>query len=222
MNAAPVLLVIGIHREELAFGRAVAEGLDQQKVQVLTVPEGLSGKRPLRDQQFKYNTLHQALYQQLLPSIRCRHALLLDLHTGSDPAGPSADLICADAIWRDRLAFEIAARPALAAQNLRIVPLGTETEFPHAHTVIPKQIWNNPEFTYLGMEIYLPETAAGQTAGQTLAKSLVMLVADLAAKPCPTSTQQRLAVGRQMHTQTSHEQTAGDGMPALLPGRRQS
>jgi hypothetical protein len=221
MSIAPVLLVIGIHREELAFGRTVAERLDPQKVQVLTIPEGLSGKRPLIDQQFNYNTLHQALYQQLLPSVQGRHTLLLDLHTGSDPAGPSADLICADAAWRDRLAFEIAARPALAAQNLRIVPLGTETEFPHAHTVIPKRIWNNPEFIYLGMEIYLPETVSGQTAGRDLAQSLVTLVADLAAKPFPSSTEQRLAVGRQMHPQTSHEQAAGDSVPAFLPGRRQ-
>jgi len=222
MRDTPLLLVIGIHREELAFGRAVADTLDPRLLKVLTVPEGLSGQRPLPDQAFMYQTLHQALYMQLLPYVIGHHTLLLDLHTGSDPAGPSADLICADAIWRDRLAFEIAARPALAAQNLRIVPLGTETEFPYAHTVIPKQIWNNPEFTYLGMEIYLPEGEAGQTAGRDLAHSLVTLVADLAAKPCPTSTQQRLAVGRQMHTQASHEQTAGDGMPAFLPGRGQS
>lgn len=203
MPNPPLLLVIGIHREELAFGRAVAEGLDPTRIHVLTVPEGLSGRKPLPDQVFNYQTLHQALYLQLLPYLLGRHTLLLDLHSGSDSAGPGADLICADAAWRSALATEIAQRPDLAQQNLRIIPLGDENEFPHAHTVIPKKIWHNPRFTYLGLEIYLPETTAGQTAGRELAKSLVMLAAELAAKPLPSSPQQGLTLSRKVHSKTS-------------------
>jgi hypothetical protein len=186
MDIAPVLLVIGIHREELAFGRTVAEGLDPQKIQVLTIPEGLSGKRPLLDQQFKYNTLHQALYRQLLPSVQGRHTLLLDLHTGSDPAGPSADLICADADWRTALTAEIANHPELAKHDVRIVALGSKTTLPHAQTVIPKQIWNNSSFTYLGMEIYLPASTEGQLHACNLARELVKVVSKLAADKRPT------------------------------------
>ncbi|MGY6277547.1 hypothetical protein [Methylomonas sp. MgM2] len=107
MQDAPLLLVIGIHREELAFGRAVAEGLNPERIKVLTVPEGLSGRKPLPDQVFNYQTLHRALYLQLLPYVLGRHAVLLDLHSGSDTAGPSADLICADAAWCNALAHEI-------------------------------------------------------------------------------------------------------------------
>ncbi|MCD2453682.1 hypothetical protein GO003_025210 [Methylicorpusculum oleiharenae] len=188
MQGAPVLLVIGIHREELAFGRAVAKGLDPQQIQVLTVPEGLSGRRPLPDQSFNYQTLHRALYQQLLPYVLGHHSVLLDLHSGCDTAGPSADLICAGAGWRDALEQEIDRRPDFHKQDVRIVPLGIESEFPHAHTVIPKKIWHNPRFTYLGLEVYLPETVDGQNAGRDLAKSLVMLVAELATRPLADST----------------------------------
>jgi hypothetical protein len=118
MKTAPLLLVIGIHREERAFGRMVAEGLVSERVQVLTVPEGLSGKRPLIDQQFKYETLHRALYLQLLPCVQGRHALLLDLHAGSDPAGPSADLICVDARLRSLPAEDIVNSPKLGEHNV--------------------------------------------------------------------------------------------------------
>jgi len=201
MTECPLLLVIGIHREELAFGCEVADRLNDLRLKVLTVPEGLSGKRPLSDQQFRYQTLHRALYLQLLPFVLGRHTVLLDLHSGSDPAGPSADLICADTAWRELLATEISRRPALTAVNLRILPLGSETEFPYAHTVIPKQIWNNPGFTYLGMEIYLPETATGRTQARDLAQHLVTVAADLAAVQAQQcSTQQRLAMGGQLHT----------------------
>jgi hypothetical protein len=225
MNAAPVLLVVGIHREELAFGQTVAESLDRQRVQVLTVPEGLSGKRPLQGQQFKYNILHEALYLQLLPSIRGKHDVLLDLHTGSDPAGPSADLICSDGRWRTGLAEDISRRPGLAAQNVRIVALGGESPFPHAHTVIPREIWDNPAFAYLGMEIYLPDTAEGRLAALDLARELVEIVAARAAgmrmaQMEPALAQQRLPMRRQMNPEAGDEQSAADGMPSFLPGRR--
>jgi len=201
MTECPLLVVIGIHREELAFGREVADHLDDPRLKVLAVPEGLSGKRPLTDQQFKYQTLHKALYLQLLPYVLGHHTLLLDLHSGTDPAGPSADLICADTHWRAALAAEFNRRPALTAGSLRIVPLGSETEFPHARTVIPEQIWNHPAFTYLGLEIYLPETAPGRTQARDLALQLISIAADLATVQAEhLSTQQRLAVGSQVHT----------------------
>src|SRR5690606_5090834 len=114
MKSFSVLLVIGIHREELAFGQTVVEGLNKDCLQVLTVPEGISGTRPLIDQQFTYETLHRALYLQLLPHVQGRHALLIDLHAGSDPAGPSADLICADISLRACMEAAIRGHPGLA------------------------------------------------------------------------------------------------------------
>ncbi|QTR49291.1 FeoC-like transcriptional regulator [Candidatus Thiothrix anitrata] len=40
------LLVIGIHREERAFGEAVASSLDPTLFDVLVIPDGLSGQHP--------------------------------------------------------------------------------------------------------------------------------------------------------------------------------
>ncbi|SFB63287.1 hypothetical protein [Azotobacter beijerinckii] len=46
MNTPQTLLVIGIHREELAFGQTVARDVDPAQVAVLEIPEGLSGQPP--------------------------------------------------------------------------------------------------------------------------------------------------------------------------------
>jgi hypothetical protein len=100
---APTVLLIGIHREELAFGRAVARGLDDPGIAVLEIPEGLSGRRPRPDQRFHYETLHRALCLQLLPHLAGHCRLLIDLHTGLDRQGPSADLMCADCGRRKKL-----------------------------------------------------------------------------------------------------------------------
>ncbi len=46
------VLVIGVHREELAFGDKVADDLDPSLADLLCIPEGLSGQRPRQDQLF--------------------------------------------------------------------------------------------------------------------------------------------------------------------------
>ncbi len=157
MHTPATLLLIGIHREELAFGRFVADALDARDAAVLAIPEGLSGRRPRPDQCFQYATLHRALYLQLLPRLTGHYRLLIDLHTGSDDAGPCADVFCANAGLRGTLAADasIASLPR-ASRAPRIVSLGADTAEPHARTVIPPEIWNNPAFCYLGLELYLP------------------------------------------------------------------
>ena len=152
--------------------------LEVEDLDVLEIPEGLSGRRPLPDETFRYGALHRALYLQLLPHVGGTHRLLIDLHSGLDQQGPSADLLCADTALRARL------RRALDAEgckerpdaSVRIVPLG-QAGVVQARTVIPEAIWNNPAFAYLGMELYLPVTVEGRASGAILARRLVRLVA---------------------------------------------
>lgn len=167
----PALLLIGVHREELDFGRAVAQALGAD-VGVLEIPDGLSGRRPLPGETHRYDTLHQALYQQLLPHVRGHYRLLIDLHTGRDRQGPSADLLCASAALREALRRAIAGDEGLAGADIRLIPLG-DAEPVHARTVIPEQIWRNAAFDYLGLEIYLPDGPAGQRTAVELAARLV-------------------------------------------------
>jgi len=172
-----VLLLIGIHREELEFGRAVARGLDRAEIALLEISEGLSGQRPLPGEKFHYDTLHEALYRQLLPHMAGRHRLLVDLHSGSDSQGPSVDLISADTALCARLKAAIAQDESLAAAEIRVIPLG-DAESAHARTVIPREIWDNPDFGYLGIEVYLPENGARHNEALKLTRQLVRLAGD--------------------------------------------
>lgn len=180
--ATRTLLVVGIHREELAFGQAVAAGLaDADAIDVLAIPDGLPGRHPRPDERFHHDTLHRELYLQLLPHLR-GHRLLIDLHTGLDRQGPCADIYCR---VPERLA-PLAARHA-GEQAPRLVRLGTEgaERFPGGRTIIPAEIWQNPHCLYVGLEIYLPAPGAGTAADQAYARDLVRALAAAAAASQP-------------------------------------
>ena len=171
--SAPVLLVVGIHREERAFGQAVAAGLAGGLVDVLDIDDGLSGRRPRQDQRFQYDTLHRALYLQLPPQMGPSRRLLIDLHTGLDPDGPCADLYCRNlAFLRLRLAQSAAPNSAP-----RLISLGGKGDAPGAATVIPREVWDNHHFCYVGMEIYLRQAGAGSPDEQAYACALVRALA---------------------------------------------
>jgi hypothetical protein len=174
MSRPATLLVIGIHREELAFGQAVAAELDPATVEVLAIPEGLSGRHPRADQRFHWDTLHRALYLQLRPHVHPHHRLLIDLHTGIDQAAPCADLYSRDPT---RLAALLAHAQALAPPP-RLITLGGTANAPGAQTVIPEVVWNDPDCLYVGMEIYLAEPGAGCVSERDYARALIAALAD--------------------------------------------
>lgn len=187
MPGPATLLVIGIHREELAFGERVAQGLDPRKVAVLRIGEGLSGRRPRPDERFHYDTLHRALYRQLLPLVDESTRLVLDLHTGQDLQGPCADLICArPGLLAERLA-DTPFRRSSAPGTVRILRLGPdrstdtaggEGEARVGRTAVPAEVWRNLRFLYVGVEVFLPEAGAGTPEQQDFARRLVTTLAE--------------------------------------------
>lgn len=174
MSRPATLLVIGIHREELAFDQAVAASLDPASMQVLAIPDGLSGRHPRADQGFHWDTLYRALYLQLRPHVRGQHRLLIDLHTGIDEAAPCADLYSRDPA---RLVAALARRDALAPPP-RLITLGDAAIESGAQTVIPDAVWNDPDCLYVGMEIYLAEPGPGRSAEREYARALIAALAD--------------------------------------------
>ena len=186
------VLVIGIHREELAFGEAVAAGLDLSHLTLLRIPAGVSGARPSPDQAFYYRTNHQELYLQVLAQVRGHYDLLLDLHAGVNEPGRCADLISAD---RHLLACLLdhsgPAQPPPSGELERGVLLAAPDDPPRvsdsllsAHTVIPMSVWENEAFRYLGIEVFLPTAGAGQPADWTFARRLIEQSLACAALQC--------------------------------------
>lgn len=183
--------MIGIHREELAFGREVLRGLEVGEVDVLEIPEGLSGRRPLPDECFRHRALHRTLYLQLLPYLGPAHRLLVDLHAGLDDGGPIVDLLCASASLQVHLGLALKSAEfvvdgeavARLCDRVRVVALDPRQAV-HANTVIPEEIWNNAGFAYLGVEVYLPADAPGRTRGVLLARQVIRLARHCAEEIC--------------------------------------
>lgn len=180
------VLIIGVHREELAFGDKVAAGLDSSLIDVVRIPEGLSGHRPRQDEIFYYEILHRELYHQLLGRVRGRYSIVLDLHCGLDESG-----LCADLISSDRPLLACVQRQTIARfgetegnKILRLVLLDGKpnVESPvnptPAHTVIPPEVWNATTFVYVGIEIYLPTRDSGNATDWELARWLIRTIVE--------------------------------------------
>lgn len=182
---AKALLVIGIHREELAFGEAVASGIDRALFDVLTIPEGLSGQRPRPDQRFRFDAMHVALYRQLLPYVKGRYPLLVDLHTGVNETGFCMDLFCRDPAWLSTLLPPLSRqKPEVAVRVLRMIQPGEKCLDGEAvaETVIPGEIWRNPAFRYLGVEAFLSACGAGTTEEQDFTRQFLNQLIGLSGK----------------------------------------
>lgn len=194
--AAPtVLLVIGVHRGELAFGEAVAARLDPARFTVLRIPDGLSGRRPLPDGIDAYRRLHDELYHQIMRHLAPGHRLLIDLHTGIDEIRPSADVLTADPALLVHLA---AACPAPGDPPVRCIRLADAHEtpdpraanpvpWPIAHPDLPRRVWCQAHPRYVCVEVYLPAVGTGTPADHAFTAALLARIADCPLPPEPAA-----------------------------------
>lgn len=179
---ARAVLILGIHREELAFGEAVAAGLDPARIDLLRIPQGVSGARPTQDQAFYYRANHRELYGQILRQVRGRYDLVIDLHCGIHEPGRCADLFSADPLLLGCACSAARRSPGVPPNPIRPVLLGgaspsaQDTPVPpplRARTVIPEAIWNSPRFRYLGIEVFLASPGPGDPQDWALARGLI-------------------------------------------------
>ena len=113
------LLVIGIHRAELAFGDRVATRLDRDRVDVLRIPHGIGQPKRGPGESFYSRTQHREIYLQLLQQVKGRYTTMIDLHAGLDEAGLSADVYCHDDAFLAKLAARL--RSSALAYRVRLV-----------------------------------------------------------------------------------------------------
>lgn len=189
MKNKAALLVVGIHREERAFGEAVASGLNRTLFDVLVIPDGLSGIRPRPDQRYHFDTLHRALYQQLLPYVSGHYPLLVDLHTGLNEQAFCIDVFCREpSSLNPLLAQEQQQTPQVPLRAVQMLQAGEPTvgTAPVAETVIPPTLWRNPDFAYFGVEAFLTAPGSGTSNEQQLTRQLLE---QLASTQAPLSAQ---------------------------------
>lgn len=154
--------MIGVHREELAFGDAVAAVMGASAPAVLRVPEGVPRACSAPNRRFYSETAHREIYRQLHEETRRRADLLIDLHCGQDASGGSADLYCHDASFLSAAGARLAARGL--KERVRLIKIGDEADGPLkacppgldglARTWIPRDLWATAPPLYVGLEVY--------------------------------------------------------------------
>ncbi len=100
---ANTLLVIGIHREELAFGDRVAETVDRAAIDIMRIPSGISHARAATDDAFYFEARHREIYLQLRQQVKNRYRLVIDLHCGTRSQGRYAEVFSSAAPFRHSL-----------------------------------------------------------------------------------------------------------------------
>lgn len=179
------LLLIGLHRGELAFGDQVAARL-AGRVELLRIEQGLDGARPTADALFLYRIRHAEMYRQVLQRLGHRRGLVLDLHSGIDEQRRQAEVYCRSEALLSRLEGALARRGGPLAGRvslLRIEPesggaAGGRGRYGVARTYIPEDVWRHASFCYVGIEVFLAAAGAGVAEDHAFAAELVTLIAD--------------------------------------------
>lgn len=174
------LLVIGVHREELAFGDRVAGLLDSALIDVLRIPQGIPQAHTGTDGGFYSDTQHREIYLQLRQQVKGRYRLLIDLHSGLDENGRCADVFCRDERFLGCLAA-LGTGGTSRVRLIKIVASDQPTAAPtlsdiieaDARTRIPRKIWDDDNCLYVGLEVYLADDGAGTPADWRLARELI-------------------------------------------------
>lgn len=179
--APDILLVTGIHREELEFGDHVAALVDSASLEVLRIPEGISRARRGGDREFYLGAQHREIYLQLHQQVRGRYCLLIDLHSGLDENGPCADVFCHHAGLLGCLAERL-PRGGDRVRLIEILGRGERLERDNgrggavaagAHTWIPRAVWDTRAPAYVGLEVFLKKEGGGDREDWQLALGVI-------------------------------------------------
>lgn len=185
-DGARILLVIGVHREELAFGDQLVSGLAGQMIDVLRIPSGLSARRPRADQLADYRANHASLYDQIGDHLQPAHEIMIDLHC-SVGACPDMDIICADTGFLQMLREACGHTKGLRDAILRTIQMVSDEDLRDHDRFedeaqlfmkpdLPPSIWKARKPLYVGLEIYLQEEGAGTPRDWQLGRSLIQLI----------------------------------------------
>jgi len=181
-------LVVGIHKEELAFGQQVARLMEGNGVHIVMIDNGLSHDRSYYRSGFYHSTAHREMYLQLHQQlIQKKVALVIDLHTGINETGRCADILSANTILLKKIDLlldkvEKHTFSAPGEERLYEITLIDEKKkdmndsFSACHTIIPQKIWDSREYTYAGLEIYLRDAGEGFTSDWEYAAGLIRML----------------------------------------------
>lgn len=185
-GAKDTLVVIGVHREEAAFGEEVAKQLDGKNFDILRVGHGLSARRPRPDQLQAYLDGHDRLYRRIAEDISDGCQLMIDLHCRQKDRA-DADLFAADAAFLDHCLKAHEEDPLMTGKYLRPIRMVSDADLDElsmealrsqlfSKPELPEAIWRAEQPVYVGIEIYLQTEGTGSPDEWLFACHLIDMV----------------------------------------------
>ena len=158
------VLVTGIRKEELAFGKQVSRLLVKSGIQIVVIDNGLSHERAYCKSGFYHSTAR-----------REKLDLLIDLHTGINETGRCVDILSANTRFlktMDGLLKGVEKHIFSAPREERLYEIiqtdtkSTEKDssFSVCHTIIPEKVWNFCQCIHAGLKIYLNKSGQGSSS----------------------------------------------------------
>ena len=75
-------VIIGAHREELAFGEKTTKGINKRGIEIIRIPEGIPNKRSNGELKSSKRANLANLYSRIHKKVCGSFDLVIDLHSG--------------------------------------------------------------------------------------------------------------------------------------------
>nr|WP_321445142.1 hypothetical protein [uncultured Cohaesibacter sp.] len=185
-KAKETIVVIGVHREEAAFGEKVASLLAGEDFGVMRVGKGLTARRPRPDQLQAYLDNHNRLYHRIAGELDAECKVMIDLHCRQKDH-TDADLFAADEALLRHCMQRHASDPNMTGKCLRPVRMVSDADLDglsmqalrsqlFSKPELPEDVWRARCPVYVGLEIYIQNEGEGQPEEWMFARNLVELV----------------------------------------------
>jgi|GEM_PF-852583 len=185
-------LIIGAHREELAFGEKTANRIKKKGIDVIRIADGIPNRRAHGELKSSKKTDLDNLYSRIHRKVCGKYDLVIDLHSGLSEKW-SADIFSSgmdfldfmDAglkkIFRDKFHLPDEIRLFKIIRNNQSKPNAFDDRFPICLAFVPEDIVNGKHYRYVGLEVYLT-SQEGCSADYRLSQQLILAVHECAMR----------------------------------------
>ena len=184
-------LIIGAHREELAFGEKTANHIKKKGIDVIHIADGIPNRRARGELKSSQKTDLDNLYSRIHRKVCGKYDLVIDLHSGSSEEKWSADIFSSEMgfldfmdarlkkIFRDKFHLPDEIRLFKFIRNDQSKPNAFDDRFPVCLPFLPENIINGKHYRYVGLEVYLT-SQKGCMSEHSLSRRLILAVHECA------------------------------------------
>lgn len=184
-------VIIGAHREELAFGEKTTNRIKKNGIEAIRIDDGIPNRRIHNEPKSAKMTDLDSLYSRIHRKIRGKYDLVIDLHSGLCEEKWSADIFSPEMgfldfmdaglkkIFRDKFHLPNKIRLFKIIGNNQSRPKAFDNRFPLCLAFVPENVLSGKQYRYVGLEVYLT-SQKGCMSDYRLSRRLILAVHECA------------------------------------------